>query len=116
MNVLNVFAKPNEKNRMFTIPMGATGLAYGDITKASYVREGAAADVAITPADATLGTYTSGGFKEIDGTNAPGLYQFGVPNAALVQGCKAVDIIIHVAGALAEDLCIHINLIRALAY
>lgn len=40
----------------------------------------------VTLASATRGTYTSGGFKEIDATNMPGFYELGVPNTVLATG------------------------------
>ncbi len=45
----------------------------------------------------TVGTYTSAGFKEIDGTNMPGWYQFCPPNSALASGAKSVGF--HLKGA-----------------
>jgi len=46
---------------------------------------------------ATLGVYTSGGFKEIDATNMKGWYEFGAPNASLASG--ADDVAFHFKGA-----------------
>jgi hypothetical protein len=43
----------------------------------------------------TLGTYTSGGFKEIDATNMPGWYQFCPPNGVFTSGRSAA---IHLKG------------------
>lgn len=53
-----------------------------------YAREdqGNAGESAVTLATATLGTWTSSGFKEKDATNAPGDYEFGVPDAVLTTG------------------------------
>lgn len=135
------FVKPNTKNKIIEVffPLthqatdtesapgvvkgnGKTGMAYDDSgLKASYVRQGAAADVAITLANMTLGAFTSGGFKEIDGTNLPGWYQFCIPDAALVQGVSDVMIAIEPAvsagasdsGAAAQ---IHIHLVRSIAW
>jgi hypothetical protein len=41
---------------------------------------------AVTLVTATLGTWVSGGFVEVDAVHAPGLYEFGVPNASLTSG------------------------------
>jgi hypothetical protein len=77
---------------------GLTGLAHNSAgLTAYYYREGAASAVAITLADATVGTFTSGGFKVIDGTNMPGWYQLGVPNLALAAGANSVKL--HLKGA-----------------
>ena len=43
---------------------------------------------------ATVGTWTSLGFKEIDATNFAGWYQLGVPNAALASGAKEVNLLL----------------------
>lgn len=75
-----------------------TGLAFNTAgLKAYYYREGAGSSVAITLATMTLGTWATGGFIVIDGTNMPGTYQLGVPNAALAAGAKSV--LIELSGA-----------------
>lgn len=73
-----------------TTGAGLTGVAFGDIT-AYYMRAGAAAPVSITLATiATIGTYATGGFKEVDATNLPGVYEFHPPNAMLAAGAAQV--------------------------
>lgn len=77
-----------------TLGAPVTGLAHNTAgILASYARMGAAR-VAITPADlAALTTaWTSGGFKEVDGTNMPGVYRIDVPNAALLGGTDYVEV------------------------
>jgi hypothetical protein len=60
---------------------------------AYYNRMGAAgAATAITLATATKGTWATGGFVAIDGTNQPGDYELHVPNAALASGVNEVSI------------------------
>lgn len=59
--------------------------------------DGNAGATAISLATATLGTWATGGFKEKDATNAPGWYEFGIPNAALATGSRSVSI--HFKGA-----------------
>jgi hypothetical protein len=74
----------------------ATGGGLTGLTNASsglswyYWREdtGNSGGVSISPVSATLGTFTSAGFKEIDATNLPGFYELGVPNAVLASGAK----------------------------
>lgn len=75
-----------------------TGLAYNTASLTAYYNlEGASgAATAITLATATKGTWTSGGFVAVDGTNMPGWYELHVPNAALT-GAKSVAI--HLKGA-----------------
>jgi hypothetical protein len=70
-----------------TLSTGAalTGVLFGDVT-ARFITEGAATSTAITLATMTVGTWASGGFKEIDAANMPGWYEVGVPNAAFASG------------------------------
>jgi len=70
---------------------GLTGLAFNSTgLTAYYIREGDAAATAITLATMTVGTWASGGFKEIDAAHMPGLYELGLPNAALASGNSVV--------------------------
>jgi hypothetical protein len=71
---------------------GLAGLVYNSAGLTCYYkRSDGTAAAAVTLADiTTLGTWVSGGFKAIDGTNAPGLYEFHPPDAALASGAKWV--------------------------
>jgi hypothetical protein len=70
-----------------TTGAGKTGLSCtGASCPTCYYREEGGAATSITMASSTLGTYTSGAFKEIDATNTPGWYEFCPPNAALDGG------------------------------
>lgn len=65
---------------------------------AYYSREGVTgAAVSITLATATKGTWATGGFIAVDGTNMPGWYELHVPDAAFASGAKSVSI--HLKGA-----------------
>jgi len=76
-----------------------TGLVFNSAgLTAYYNREGAAgAATLITLATATKGTWATGGFIAVDGTNMPGWYELHIPNAALASGAKSVSI--HLKGA-----------------
>lgn len=66
---------------------GKTGLAFNTASlTCGYRRQNASDDTAITMQTSTLGTYTSGAFKEVDATTAPGDYEFCVPDAAIAAG------------------------------
>jgi len=66
---------------------GLTGLTHASSGLTWYYFAGDLSnEVAVTPVTATLGSYTSGGFIEVDGTNMPGWYEIGIPNAALDGG------------------------------
>jgi len=73
-----------------------TGVVHTDLT-ASYWRQGGSR-VAITPSALTnlVDAYASGGWKEVDSTNMPGIYRFDIPDAAFAinadWGCIALKI------------------------
>lgn len=68
---------------------GLTNASSGLVCYRARDDDGNAGGTAISLASATLGTWTSAGFKEKDATNMPGVYEFGVPNAAIASGSKA---------------------------
>jgi hypothetical protein len=74
----------------------ATGLAFNTAgLVCRYTRPGEV-PVAITLANQTVtGAYVSGGFKEIDSVNSPGLYRFDVPDAAIASGKDSVMVSFH---------------------
>lgn len=83
-----------------TTGAGLTGLVFNSGSLVCYRMrddDGNAGATAITLATMTLGTWASGGFKEKDATNAPGWYEFGIPNNALATGSRSVSI--HLKGA-----------------
>jgi hypothetical protein len=66
---------------------GLTGLAFGSSGLTwYYIPETSATATQVTLQTMTVGTWATGGFKEIDATNLPGFYEIGVPNAALATG------------------------------
>jgi len=74
---------------------GKTGLVFNTSGLACYYwreDEGNANATAVTLATATRGSFTSSGFKEKDATNQPGMYEFGIPDAALAAGAGWVAI------------------------
>lgn len=68
---------------------GLTGITNSDVT-CYYKRQGDAASTAVTLAAGTLGSWVSGGFKEVDATNLPGVYEVGLPDAAIASGADWV--------------------------
>lgn len=75
--------------------LGKTGLTNASVgLTLSYCRvdQGNANCSAISPAAATRGAYTSGGFVEKDATKAPGMYEIGLPTAVLATGADWVDV------------------------
>ncbi len=81
-NILQVFIENSA-----SAGNGKTGLAFGTSSLTGYYKiNSASASVAITLVTCTLGTFTSGGFKEIDATHMPGMYEIHVPDAAFASG------------------------------
>ena len=79
-----------------TIGALLTGLVYNTAgLTAYYSLEGVTgAAVAITLATATKGTWATGGFVAVDGTNMPGWYELHIPNAAFpARNIKLVNLI-----------------------
>ena len=74
-----------------TSGVGLTGL-----TSASagltwyYYREQDSTTTAVSIVGETVGTWTSGGFVELDSTHMPGFYEIGIPNAVLAGTTWAV--------------------------
>lgn len=70
------------------------GIVYTDVT-GSYVRT---RDVRTAITMATLASansaYSSGGFKEVDATNMPGIYRVDVPNAAFASAANVLETIV----------------------
>lgn len=78
-----------------TTGAGLTGLVFNSPSLTAYYhRDTDTTATAISLVTMTVGTYTSGGFREIDSTNMPGWYQFCPPNAALAAGSKSVGFLL----------------------
>ena len=72
------------QNSSLTTGGGLTGLAYNTASlTAYYFRQGDASSTQIVLATMTLGTWATSGFIVVDATHMPGVYQIGIPNAAL---------------------------------
>jgi hypothetical protein len=84
---------------------GLTGLAFGSAgLKWSYRREGASSWTAITPVTATVGTWTSAGFKEESSSLAAGVYEIGIPNVVLASGANTAKMILYGASNMSPVL------------
>lgn len=73
-------------NSSSTVGAGLTGLVFNSAGLTCYYRKGAlGAATPVTLATLALITtpWATGGFKEVDATNMPGLYRFDIPNLAL---------------------------------
>ncbi len=106
-NILQIFLQDTSSS----VGAGLTGVSFGASgIKAFYHRDTDTTATSISLVTMTLGTYTSGGFAVIDGTNMPGWYQFCPPNAALASG--AANVGFHLKGvANMADLPIEAQLV-----
>ena len=78
---------------------GLTGLVYNSSgLTAYYLPEGDASATQITLASMTVGTWASGGFKEVDATNMPGVYEIGLPNA-VIDATSEGSVVVMLKGA-----------------
>ena len=73
-----------------------TGVVYGSIT-VKYIREGSNTQITVSAVTMTQGTFASGGWVE---TGIAGVYQFGIPDAAIAAGAKAVTLVFSASGAI----------------
>lgn len=74
---------------------GKTGLAFNTASlTAYYIRPGAAAAAITLATQTAAGAWSSGGFVEIDATNAIGMYRLDVPDAAIAAGVSHVDVVL----------------------
>ena len=74
-----------------------TGKVAADMT-AYYWRQGSAnVSISLSDLGAVNSAYASGGVKEVDSTNQPGLYRLDLPNAALATGVDWVVVSVKVA-------------------
>jgi hypothetical protein len=81
---------PNTTNRTELIYLGAKGLTHTTPSlSASYVRAGAIRTSITLVSQTPNGSWTSGGFCEIDSTNMRGIYRIDVPNAVFVAGAES---------------------------
>ena len=70
---------------------GLTGLAYNSTGLTWYFAyEGGTSTAVTLTSGAVVGTWQSGGLVAVDATNMPGVYEIGVPNAALATGNSVI--------------------------
>lgn len=96
---VNVFVQDSSK----TDGSGLAGLVFNTAGLTAYYMRPRAASVAITLATlaAVTSAWSSGGFKEIDATNAPGTYRLDIPDAALATGADWVNVYLRGAANMA---------------
>src|SRR3984957_9448646 len=90
------------QNNSVTTGVGLTGLVFNTSGLTAYYSFAGAAATSTAITLATLASVTSawssGGFKEIDSTNMPGVYRLDIPNAALASS-NGRSVVIYLQGA-----------------
>jgi len=81
-----------------------TGIAYNAAGLTAYYVRNRAAAVAITLATlaSSSAAWSSGGWVEVDATNAPGLYRLDVPDAAFATGADSVVVVVRGAAGMVQ--------------
>lgn len=87
-----------------------TGLVYDSAGAiASYVRtRGTRTAISLATLAAANSAHADGGFKEVDGTNAKGLYRLDIPDAAFTSGVDEVIIHIGFTDVFEESLAVEL--------
>ncbi|CAN5264857.1 hypothetical protein BH10PLA2_BH10PLA2_00790 [soil metagenome] len=102
---INVFIQDSSA----TTGVGLTGLAFNTASLVAYYTFAGANATATAITLATLAAvnsaFSSGGFKEIDATNMPGVYRLDIPNAALATS-KGRSVVVMLKGATNMAPCV----------
>jgi hypothetical protein len=102
---VNVFIQ----NSSSTTGAGLTGLVYNTSGLTGYYTFAGANATATAITLATLAAvnsaFSSGGFKEIDSTNMPGVYRLDLPNAAIASA-KGRSVLVYLQGATNMAPCV----------
>jgi hypothetical protein len=81
---------------------GKTGIAYNAAGLTAYYVRPAGSATSITLATQTVtGTWSSGGWVEVDATNLPGIYRFDIPNAVFATGVDHAVVMLKGASGMA---------------
>jgi hypothetical protein len=84
---------------------GLTGLAHNSSSLSAYYTfngaNTAATQITLDTLPAANSAWSSGGFKEIDAVNVPGVYRLDLPDAALTAGRKSVIVMLKGAANMA---------------
>ena len=88
--------------RTIASSLGKTALTNSDLS-ASYIRDGDVGETAISLVAGTVGSHTDGGFKLVDDTNMPGVYQLDVPDAVFADGANHATVLLYSINSDAEE-------------
>lgn len=89
---------------------GLSGLSAGSAgLTCYYYTDGATTSTAVSLTNGSLGTFTSGGFTQVDAANMPGIYQLAIPNAVFADSAKlnrARNAVVYLKGATNMAPCV----------
>lgn len=97
-NLLRIFIA----NSSVTTGAGLTGVTSGSGITLYYLRDGQSSTTNVPLSAGTTGTWSSGGFVEVDATHMPGIYEIGVPNAVLATGAAKATMYLQGASNMQE--------------
>lgn len=98
-NLLRVFIG----NSTVSTSAGLSGLTAGSSGLTAYwLRDGNPTTTPITLTASTVGTFTSGGFAEVDSTHMRGIYEMGLPNAMMTAGATKVTLFLQGATSMSD--------------
>lgn len=98
------------KLRSAATGQAATGLAYNSSGASAYFTRTRGSATSITLATQTVtGSHSDGGFVEVDGTNAKGLYRLDLPDAAVAADVPFVLVSIEFDDVIEETLLIELK-------
>lgn len=90
---ISILVKAGTTSRTEFLYLNTTGLTFSSVgLSASYVRPGSARTAITLVTQTTSGSWTSGGFVEVDSVTMPGLYRLDVPNAVFASGVNSAAI------------------------
>lgn len=90
---ISILVKAGTTSRTEFLYLNTTGLTFSSVgLSAFYVRPGSARTAITLVTQTTSGSWTSGGFVEVDSVTMPGLYRLDVPNAVFASGVNSAAI------------------------
>ena len=97
-------------NASSTSGLGRTGISLPQAVSAIYIRERASTvSIVLASLASADAVWTSGGWREIDQTNAPGMYRLDAPSELTLAGVRFADVMIRANGIVPTVLEIDLN-------
>lgn len=91
--------------------LGKTGVVYGDVTAYYWRQGGTPTSISVVALTNIDDAYSSGGWKETDSTNMPGIYRLDIPDAAFAISADWVIISLKIASAKTKNYRFVLNVL-----